>query len=286
MLGSVDDLDLDEKSADRARFALMQITEAMAPTNVLRRQPGGHQGGGQPPAAARWRRAPATWSPTCATTAACRRRSTPDRSTVGGNLAVSPGAVVYRSEVLELIQYEPTTPTVRERPVMIIPPQVNRFYFLDLAPGRSFIEHAVAQGLQVFTISWRNPTPEQRDWSLDTYVGACLDAAEVACDIAGSDDLNLIGFCAGGITQSLLIGPSRGDRSPARGVEHARRHHHRHRGQELDEHVRQPAQRRVVDRARRAARACSRGRDLARVFAWVRPNDLVWNYWVSNYLTG
>ena len=65
---------------------------------------------------------------------------------VGGNLAVSPGAVVYRSDVLELIQYEPTTPTVRERPVMIIPPQINRFYFLDLAPGRSFIEHAVGPG--------------------------------------------------------------------------------------------------------------------------------------------
>jgi polyhydroxyalkanoate synthase len=204
---------------------------------------------------------------------------------VGGNLAVSPGAVVYRSEVLELIQYEPTTAKVRERPVMIVPPQVNKFYFLDLAPGRSFIEHAVAQGLTVFTISWRNPTSAQRDWSLDTYVGACLDAAEVVCDITDSDDLNMIGFCAGGITQSLLMGHLAATgrdlvRSSTLAVT------------TIDTEAKSTMNMFATRRSAETSIAQSRrkgvlaGRDLARVFAWVRPNDLVWNYWVSNYLLG
>ncbi len=248
VLGTVDDLDLDEKSAERARFALMQVTEALAPTNALVGNPAALK------RAANTRGLSLVKGTRNMISDLRHNGGMPSQVdtrpfTVGGNIAISPGAVVYRSEVLELIQYQPTTPAVRERPVMIIPPQVNKFYFLDLAPGRSFIEHAVGQGLTVFTISWRNPTPAQRDWSLDTYVGACLDAAEVACDIAGSDDLNLIGFCAGGITQSLAAGPPGRNGPGARELEHPRRHHDRHRSQELHEHVRDPAQCRVVDRS-------------------------------------
>ena len=168
---------------------------------------------------------------------------------------------------------------------MIIPPQINRFYFLDLAPGRSFIEHAVAQGLTVFTISWRNPTPEQRDWSLDTYVGACLDAAEVACDVAGSDDLNLIGFCAGGITQSLLMAhlAATGRQLVASSTLAVTTI-----DTEAKSSMNMFASRRSVESSisQTRRRGVLRGSDLARVFAWVRPNDLVWNYWVSNYLMG
>ena len=96
-----------------------------------------------------------------------------DRSafTVGTDLGVTPGAVVHRDEVIEVIQYAPTTPSVRQRPLVIVPPPIGRFYFLDLRPGRSFVEYAVSQGLQVFMISWRNPTQEQADWDLDTYAG-------------------------------------------------------------------------------------------------------------------
>jgi len=284
VLGSVDDLDLDDKSADRARFALMQLTEAMAPTNLLPGNP------------AAMKKAAATRGLSLARGA--RNMVSDIRHNggmpsqvdtrpfeVGGNLAVSPGAVVYRTDVLELIQYEPTTPTVRERPVMIIPPQINRFYFLDLAPGRSFIEHAVAQGLTVFTISWRNPQPEQRDWSLDTYVGACLDAAEVACDITGSDDLNLIGFCAGGITQSLLMAhlAATGRQLVASSTLAVTTI-----DTEAKSSMNMFASRRSVESsiAQSRRRGVLRGSDLARVFAWVRPNDLVWNYWVSNYLMG
>ena len=91
---------------------------------------------------------------------------------VGGNLAVTPGQVVHRSDVFELIQYTPSTDEVHERPLVMIPPQINKYYITDLAPGRSLIEHAVAAGIPYFAVSWRNPTPAQRDWNLDIYVSA------------------------------------------------------------------------------------------------------------------
>ena len=89
---------------------------------------------------------------------------------VGKNLALSPGAVVFRSPVCEVIQYAPATDKVYERPLLFIPPQINKFYIMDLAPGRSFVEYAVKHGMPMFTISWRNPTPQNRDWGLDEYV--------------------------------------------------------------------------------------------------------------------
>ena len=95
---------------------------------------------------------------------------------VGRNVAVTPGAVVFRNEVLELLQYAPTTATVREVPILVVPPQINKYYFMDLAPGRSFVEYAVSRGFQMFAVSWRNPTNEHRDWNLDTYVEAVEEA--------------------------------------------------------------------------------------------------------------
>ena len=85
---------------------------------------------------------------------------------VGRNLGLSPGAVVLRDERFELIQYKPTTAEVRKVPILLVPPMINKFYILDLAPGRSHIEHLVGRGQQVFAISWRNPGAERRDWAL------------------------------------------------------------------------------------------------------------------------
>ncbi len=89
---------------------------------------------------------------------------------------------------------------------MAIPPQINKYYISDLAPGRSLIEHMVGAGVPYFTVSWRNPTAAQRDWNLDTYVAACKEAIEVACEITGSPDANVLGICAGGITLACLLG--------------------------------------------------------------------------------
>ena len=100
----------------------------------------------------------------------------PDAFTVGEDLAVTPGAVVYRNEVFELIQYTPQTEKVWTVPLLMVPPVINKFYILDLAPGRSMVEYLLRQGHQVFAISWRNPTAAQRSWGCDTYGGAIVDA--------------------------------------------------------------------------------------------------------------
>src|SRR5689334_7832190 len=182
MLGVVDDVELDAKSRERARFAVSLFTEAVAPTNTLAGNPAAMGKAVQTRGRSLVRGARHfvqdarhnNWMP-----------STVDRRpfSVGGNLAVTPGQVVHRSEVFELIQYAPSTATTRTRPLVAIPPQINKFYIEDIAPGRSLIEHTVAAGIPYFAISWRNPTAAQRDWNLDTYVAACKEAIEVACAI-------------------------------------------------------------------------------------------------------
>jgi polyhydroxyalkanoate synthase len=280
----VEDAGLDVKNERRALYALELLTDSLAPTNNFWSNPAAMKrafdtagvsvvrgmrnlvndvltNGGMP--------------------------STVDKRPfeVGRNIAVTPGAVVYRDEVIEVIQYAPTTETVYQRPLVMIPPQINKYYILDLAPGRSFVEYAVSQGVPFFAISWRNPTAEHRDWDLETYVQACLTAAEVATEITGSDDCNLFGACAGGITMALLLG------------------HLARRGSDLvnaatfvvtimDTQVpsmvgmfSSPA---TLDYAIRRSRRKGYldGAEMSRIFAWLRPNDLVWNYWVNNYLLG
>jgi polyhydroxyalkanoate synthase len=213
--------------------------------------------------------------------------STVDRRpfSVGKNLAVTPGQVVHRSDVFELIQYAPSTATTRTRPLVAIPPQINKFYIEDIAPGRSLIEHTVAAGIPYFAISWRNPTAAQRDWDLDTYVAACKEAVEVACDITGSPDANTLGICAGGITMACLLGHLAATGEPlvnaatfmVAGLDTS-----------VESLIGMLASSAAVDAARaRSQRAgVLDGKDMAAVFAWLRPNDLVWNYWVNNYLLG
>ena len=125
--------------------------------------------------------------------------------------------MVYAEDHLELIQYAPKTDEVYKTPVFIVPPQINKFYIWDLAPGRSIVEYLVGQGHQVFIVSWRNPTAEQADWDLESYVAALDRATAVACEITGSPSLNLVGACSGGITAALLIAlwGARGDKRAA-----------------------------------------------------------------------
>lgn len=111
---------------------------------------------------------------------------------VGRDLAVTPGAVVARDAVAEVLQYIPATNEVFQRPVLVVPPPIGRFYFLDLRPGRSFVEYAASRGLQAFMLSWRNPTAEQGHWDLDTYAAAVSSAVDAVREITGSPDVNLI----------------------------------------------------------------------------------------------
>ena len=135
--------------------------------------------------------------PTQVDRSAVHRRRGPGRS--------RPGAVVFRDEVIELIQYTPTTPHVHDRPLLIVPPEIGRYYFLDLAPGRSLVEYASARGCRSSSISWRNPTPEQADWNLDTYAVRSCEAVDAAREITGQRDVNVLGLCAGGITLTTLL---------------------------------------------------------------------------------
>jgi len=208
-----------------------------------------------------------------------------DAFVIGKDLAASPGAVIYRDEVCEVLQFAPSTPQVHVRPLVVIPPQINKYYFMDLAPGRSFIEYTVSRGITCFLISWRNPDGRHADWDFDTYAAAALRAIDVARDTANSDDVNVIGMCAGGILTATVL------------------NHLAHTSDErvatatlgvtlLDFSVPttvglfNTAPLMATARGRSQMRRGLDGRSLGSVFSWLRPNELVWNYWVNNYLLG
>jgi polyhydroxyalkanoate synthase len=205
---------------------------------------------------------------------------------VGRTIAVTPGAVVLRTEVLELIQYRPQTDQVRKVPLLVVPPTINKFYALDLAPGRSLVEYLLQSGQQVFIVSWRNPDARHAGWDLGTYVQAVLDALDAVERVSRSERAALTGICSGGIIASIaaahLAGTGRQDRLAAFGL-----------AVTVLDNARAGTPAALADgRLARAATELSRrrgyldGRALAEVFAWLRPDDLIWNYWVNNYLLG
>jgi polyhydroxyalkanoate synthase subunit PhaC len=272
------------KDAEQQRFAIRLLTEALSPTNLLIGNPAAlkraFETGGASLIHGMRSFFDDLWNNNGMPQTVDKRPFA-----VGRNLAVTPGAVVFRSEILELLQYTPTTRQVYERPLMLVPPQINKFYIMDLAPKRSLIEYAVAHGVPFFTVSWRNPKPENRKWGLDDYVGAIKEALAPVCEITGSPDANLLGVCAGGITSTLLLGhlAAIGDRRINAATTVVTM---------LDSSM--PSMTGMFTTPEGVAAAIERsqrkgvldGAEMARVFAWLRPNDLVWNYWVNNYLMG
>jgi poly[(R)-3-hydroxyalkanoate] polymerase subunit PhaC len=282
----LDEAKLDKRDAERARFVVSLIVDAMSPTNSLAGNPaalkklvdtGGaslvhglenfvadlmHNGG--LPAQVDTR----TFS-------------------VGKNLATTPGSVVYRTPVMELIQYRPMREDVHKRPLLITPPQINKFYVFDLAPEKSIIQYCLEGNLQTFAISWKNPTPAERRFGIDTYVAALEEAVDAMRDITGSEDVNIWGSCSGGITMSAFLAhlAARGERKIHSATVAVCL---------LDMAATQntTAGLFVTPESMIAAKSASQlagvveGQELARMFAWMRPNDLIWNYWVNNYLLG
>jgi polyhydroxyalkanoate synthase subunit PhaC len=206
---------------------------------------------------------------------------------VGKDLACTPGAVVYRDEMFELLQYAPATPKVYAIPLLMIPPQINRHYILDLSPGRSLVEFAVSQGISVFMIVWRNPSSLRGDgkWGLDDYLAAEERANEVVKKIARSDKVNLLGLCAGGITLSYVLAhyAAIGDESAgsATFVVTMLTGEKPNVVGMLD-----TRQSRAVLEQAAAAEQIVPGTALRSLFAMLRPNDLVYNYLVSGWLKG
>ncbi|WP_447594574.1 class II poly(R)-hydroxyalkanoic acid synthase [Aquipseudomonas campi] len=205
---------------------------------------------------------------------------------VGRNLATTPGAVVFRNELLELIQYKPMSEKQYAKPLLIVPPQINKFYIFDLSPEKSFLQYSLKNGLQSFVISWRNPDGRHREWGLSSYVQAVEEAVDVCRSITGSKDVNLLGACAGGLTIAALQGHLQAKRQ-LRKISSAT-----YMVSLLDCQMDSPAMLFADEQTLESAKRRSYqngvldGRDMARVFAWMRPNDLVWNYWINNYLLG
>ncbi len=210
----------------------------------------------------------------------------PDAFEVGRDLAVTPGAVVFRTEMFELIQYAPASEQVYTEPLLIVPPMINKYYLIDLAPGRSMVEFLVGQGHQVFALSWRNPDARHSAWDLDCYGRAITEAMDASRAVTGADRVSICALCSGGIVTSMVAahlqetGRLAEVASLCLGVTVLDQERAGTAGAMIDESTANAAM------AASRARGYLDGRALAEVFAWLRPDDLIWNYWVNNYLQG
>jgi poly[(R)-3-hydroxyalkanoate] polymerase subunit PhaC len=281
----VSDAELGWRDEQRVRFLVENLVEALAPSNVPVLNPASAKAA-MDTAGVNFLRGARTLVRDLAAPPRVPQMVDPSPFEVGRTVAVTPGAVVLRTEMLELIQYRPQTEQVREAPLLIVPPTINKYYALDLAPERSLVEYLVRNGQQVFVISWRNPDRRHAGWGLDAYVGAVLDGLAAVERVSGTDRTALLGVCAGGIIASItaahLAATGARDRLAAFGLlvtvlDNARSGRV---GALVDERTAAAA---IASSSRRGYLD---GRSLAEVFAWLRPGDLVWNYWVNNYLLG
>jgi polyhydroxyalkanoate synthase subunit PhaC len=279
------DAGLDWRDGERMRFVLTNLIDAAAPSNNPLISPVAWKavidsGGLSVPRGLRALARDLSAPPRVPAMVA------PDAFEVGKDMAATPGAVVARSEICELIQYQPVTAAVHQLPLLIVPPMINKFYITDLAPGRSMIEYLVSQGHQVFAISWRNPDARHRDWGLDTYGAAVADALGAVRSICQAPQASICALCSGGIASAMVAAQLSATGRMAElatlclGVT------------VLDQAQAGTAAAMIDERIAALAIAASQargyldGRSLAEVFAWLRPNDLIWNYWVNNYLQG
>jgi len=281
---AVDQADVDWRTHERARFAAGILTTALAPTNTLLGNPAALKRAFDTAGLSLLRGARNLFSDLKDNRGMPRQVDTrPFR--LGQNIGATPGQVVFRNDIVEIIQYAPTTPTVRAVPLLLVWSLINRFYVLDLAPGRSFVEYAVGQGIPVFVTSWRNPTKTHAHWDLDRYAQALLAAMDAVRAISGSEQIGTLGLCSGGqlLAATLAHLAATGDDRVAYasfGVS------------QIDMSVPNAAGIALHPALTGAARTGTiatgvvDGRDIAAIFSWLRPNELVWSYWVNNYLMG
>ena len=205
---------------------------------------------------------------------------------LGVNMAATPGKVVFRNALMELIQYEPSTPQVYKRPLLIVPPWINKFYILDLNPEKSFVRWAVAQGLTVFVISWVNPDERHADKDFDSYMReGILTALDCIEQATGEREIAAIGYCVGGTLVAATLGymAATGDRRISSATFFATQIDFADPG-ELKVFV--DAEQLKAVEERMAERGYLEGAQMANAFNMLRPNDLIWSYFVNNYLKG
>jgi polyhydroxyalkanoate synthase len=205
---------------------------------------------------------------------------------VGRNVATTEGAVVYENDLFQLIEYKPLTKQVYERPFLVVPPCINKFYILDLQPDNSLVRWLVEQGHRTFVMSWRNPDESLQGKTWDDYVGeGPIEALRVVREITGAKQANALGFCVGGtiLGTALAVLAARGEKPLASATFLTALLDFRETGVLdvfIDENI-------VKFReAQMGSGGLMKGQDLATTFSFLRPNDLVWNYVVGNYLKG
>lgn len=286
MLQWVEALSLNDTDRDRARFLVQIYIDAMAPTNFLLGNPAALRNAYQT-------RGKSLLAGLQNFIGDLRNNggmpSQVDKSafTVGGNLGTSAGAVVHTSPIIELIQYQPVSKKVKARPIFIVPPQINKFYLYDLSESNSFVKYLLNEGFQVFIVSWRNPGPEHRDWGLDNYIDALDHAIDACLEITGQDAINGVGACAGGITFSTALAYFAGKGTLSR-VNSLTLMVNVLENRNEDSVIGLFASDSTIEMAKKksAKSGVLDGAETAKVFNWMRPNDLIWNYHVSNYLNG
>jgi polyhydroxyalkanoate synthase len=281
----MDDLDFDDAERARASFVTNMILDSISPTNSLIGNPSAlkkafETGGGS--LIRGLKNAYEDMTKNDGIVSQVDKRP----FKVGENLATAPGAVVHRTEMMELIQYAPATDEVHATPFLIIPPQINKAYVNDLSPEKSIIRFLTGNGIQPFMVSWRNPTAEHADWGLGDYVDALIEAIDVICEITKSKKVNISGACSGGITAATLLskltatGDDRINAATLMVCVLDPQPDDSETGALVSKHGIEMARRRS------AKAGVLDGASLSRTFAWLRPNDLVWNYVVNNYLHG
>ncbi len=282
MMEAVEGANLDAPTKQRMRFFMRQYLDAAAPSNYLMTNPEALK-------AAMESRGETLQEGMKNLLADMEkgRISMTDESAfeVGRNIAVTPGAVVYENDLIQLIQYRPTTAKVHERPLVMVPPCINKFYIMDLQPENSLVRYAVEQGHTVFMMSWRNVKKEHSRTTWDDYLEALLDALEEAKRIGKSAKVNALGFCIGGtLLASALAVLERKGRNPVESLTLLTTL------LEFSEvgDIRVYIDENFVDKREKQLEkgGIVPGQELAGAFSSLRANDLVWSYVVNNYLKG
>ena len=281
----LEDLELDELEKDRARFISNIIIDSLAPTNTLVGNPSAQK--------------MAITSGGLSLVKGLKNAyddmvhnkgmvSQVDKKPfkLGENIATSKGDVVLRTEMMELVHYAPTTDEVYEIPQLTIPPQINKMYINDLSPKKSVVKYQVDNAIQTFVISWKNPSADQGHWDMADYVRSCREAMEAVSKITGSKKVNVSAGCSGGQTAAMLASKMAADEDDLLGaltlmvcVLHPKQN-------DIEAGSLVSENGLALARRRASKKGVIKGDDLSRGFAWLRPNDLIWNYVINNYLLG
>jgi polyhydroxyalkanoate synthase len=285
MASWLDELELDDLERDRARFISNIIIDGLAPTNTLIGNPTAQKVAIDSGGLSLIKGLKNAYDDLVHNKGMV---SQVDKKPfkLGENVATSKGSVVLRTDMMELIHYAPTTDEVYSIPQLTIPPQINKMYINDLSPEKSVVKYQLDNGIQTFVISWKNPTKDEGVWDMADYVRSCREAMEAVSKITKSKKVNVSAGCSGGQTAAMLASKLASDKDDLLGaltlmvcVLHPKQTDSEA-GSLVSENGLKLA------RTRAAKKGIIKGDDLTRSFAWLRPNDLIWNYVINNYLMG